>query len=359
MGARFSLSAAEALRCAVDGWAILPDSTAGATMIAAHHPGPWWQQAALRRRPVPGPGSLGLRAAQGGDPRMVTDGPARARLPVPRPALPAAVVLPLHRHLAYRTPLTPPADGFAQVRAVRGNTVVELHGEIDITTVHVVTTHLDAATAGQRPRVLVDLSVVTFIDCAGLEPICRARHRTLARGGCPALVCSDPRTLPILRMTGLIPAVSVVPRAENAPQPEGLTFMETAYPRTGRNRSRNLAPAPLTETRCWPRCRGYAACQVLHAPRSPRSGGRADCCASGAAPLPHQDRTASRPGPRSTCCPALDRTANRGATPIPQSLNACHRESTDRHDAHRREFRNHHLKHRPCVRPVAVIRDVR
>lgn len=143
---------------------------------------------------------------------MVTADPARARLPFPRPAPTAAVVQPIHP----RTALTAPGCGHAEVRTSGEDTVVELHGEMDIATVDVVTAHLDAATAGQRPSVLVDLSAVTFIDCAGMGPIRRAWRRALERGGRLTLVCSDPRTLRILRLTGLTPAVAVVPLTATA-----------------------------------------------------------------------------------------------------------------------------------------------
>jgi anti-sigma B factor antagonist len=123
---------------------------------------------------------------------MVTADPARARLPFPRPAPTAAVVQPIHP----RTALTAPGCGHAEVRTSGEDT--------------------DAATAGQRPSVLVDLSAVTFIDCAGMGPIRRAWRRALERGGRLTLVCSDPRTLRILRLTGLTPAVAVVPLTATA-----------------------------------------------------------------------------------------------------------------------------------------------
>jgi anti-anti-sigma regulatory factor len=248
---------------------------------------------------------------------MVTERSRTCAPPILRSAPPAAAVLPRHCHADYRTTLVPPAHGYA--RAVCGDTVVELHGEIGITTLPAVTADLDAATDRQRPRSLVDLSVVTFIYRAGLEPICPAQCRALERACRPALVCSDPRT--------------------------------------GRHRSNNPLPAPKQEMHCRTRSGDYAAYQV---PRVPRPGCHDDCCASAAVPPSHRSHAARGPVPCRTCFTALDRTANRGTTPIPSLLKARHHESADRHDAHRRGFQRHnHPGPRPSARPAAVIRDVR
>ncbi|MCM2428004.1 STAS domain-containing protein [Streptomyces sp. RKAG337] len=103
---------------------------------------------------------------------------------------------------------------------VRGRTVVEFHGEIDIATTRQSDQHLDAATARSTPSVLVDLRGVTFIDSAGLGPICRAWRRAVDRGGDLTLLCTDTRMLTILRLTGVTPAIAVTgsyPRMANRP----------------------------------------------------------------------------------------------------------------------------------------------
>lgn len=91
----------------------------------------------------------------------------------------------------------------------RGTTVVEFHGEIDIATTRQSDQHLDAATARSAPSVLVDLRGVTFIDSAGLGPICRAWRRAVDRGGELTLLCADTRILTTLRLTGLTPTIAV------------------------------------------------------------------------------------------------------------------------------------------------------
>jgi anti-sigma B factor antagonist len=89
------------------------------------------------------------------------------------------------------------------------NTVVELHGEIDILAAPSVTAHLDTLTSAGRPQLVVDLRSVTFIDCSGLAALCRARRRALSRGGSLRLVVDDPRVLRILRLTHLSRAFEV------------------------------------------------------------------------------------------------------------------------------------------------------
>ncbi|MFC1410946.1 STAS domain-containing protein [Streptacidiphilus sp. N1-12] len=90
-----------------------------------------------------------------------------------------------------------------------GRTVVELYGEIDIATTWLLTRHLDAATAGDRPQVVVDLRGVSFIDSGGMGPLCRAWCRAQDRGGDMSLICTDSRILKTLRLAGLTPTISV------------------------------------------------------------------------------------------------------------------------------------------------------
>ena len=103
-----------------------------------------------------------------------------------------------------------PPSACARTYTVPGRTVVELSDEIDIVVAESVTSHLDAATAGDRPQVVVDLRRVTFIDCSSLGLLCRARRRTLERGGTLALICVDPRVLRMMRLVGLLSAFVIL-----------------------------------------------------------------------------------------------------------------------------------------------------
>ncbi len=84
-----------------------------------------------------------------------------------------------------------------------GHLVLEFHGEIDVVAASEITPFLDSATGRPAPRVVIDLRPVEFFDCSGLRLLFRARRRVLAQGGTLHLVCTEPLTLRILRITGL------------------------------------------------------------------------------------------------------------------------------------------------------------
>ncbi|MGJ5749013.1 anti-sigma B factor antagonist [Streptomyces puniciscabiei] len=84
-----------------------------------------------------------------------------------------------------------------------GATVVSLHGEIDVLTVPALSRRLDALTTCPQPDLVLDLRPVTFIDCAGLGALRRARNRTLARQGRLRLITESAGFRRILRVTGL------------------------------------------------------------------------------------------------------------------------------------------------------------
>ncbi|MFI6771286.1 STAS domain-containing protein [Streptomyces sp. NPDC050355] len=89
--------------------------------------------------------------------------------------------------------------------AAGGTTVLELRGDLDILAVSVLSERLDGITRGDGVDLVVDLRGVTFIDCAGLSLLSRARHRTRQRGGRLRLtgVVEGGSVARLLRMTGL------------------------------------------------------------------------------------------------------------------------------------------------------------
>ncbi|MFK4145363.1 STAS domain-containing protein [Streptomyces sp. NPDC004065] len=84
-----------------------------------------------------------------------------------------------------------------------GTVVFALYGEVDLATTLSLGTRLDALTAGPRPDVVIDLRRVTFMDCAGLGLLCRARNRAAARGGRLRLAGADASLLRLFGRTGL------------------------------------------------------------------------------------------------------------------------------------------------------------
>jgi anti-sigma B factor antagonist len=98
----------------------------------------------------------------------------------------------------------PAANPHARTRSSGRFTVVEVAGEIDLATAGFLVEHLDAATRGPAPDVLVDLRRVEFLDCSGLRVLCRAETRARQRGGRLRLVSDRPRIRRLLRTSGLL-----------------------------------------------------------------------------------------------------------------------------------------------------------
>lgn len=92
----------------------------------------------------------------------------------------------------------------ARTYRVRGITVVELSGEIDLGSAPQVDPHLTAAVRWPTPALVVlDLNQLEFIDCYGLSLLVRARRRLVDRGGWLLMACDHPPTRKLLAMTGL------------------------------------------------------------------------------------------------------------------------------------------------------------
>ncbi|WP_425579028.1 STAS domain-containing protein [Streptomyces echinatus] len=60
--------------------------------------------------------------------------------------------------------------------ATGGAIIVSVHGEMDAVTAPTLIERFDALTAHPHPDLVLDLRSVTFIDCAGLGVLCRARQ---------------------------------------------------------------------------------------------------------------------------------------------------------------------------------------
>ncbi|WP_141202984.1 STAS domain-containing protein [Streptomyces griseorubiginosus] len=108
------------------------------------------------------------------------------------------------------------------VRTVAGTTVVTPYGEIDLVTAIPLTSLLDSLTCGPDPDLVVDLTEVTFIDCAGLAALCRVRNRVLARHGRLRLVNGDGDFLRLLRAAGLGGAFEIHPVLDIHPDLTGV-----------------------------------------------------------------------------------------------------------------------------------------
>ncbi|MEW9518091.1 STAS domain-containing protein [Streptomyces tubercidicus] len=105
--------------------------------------------------------------------------------------------------------------------AARGTTVLELRGELDILAVSVLSDQLDDLTGVQGGDLLLDVRAVTFLDCAGLSLLSRARYRTRQRGGRLRLtgVTHGGSVARLLLMTGLTDAFEIVSDEDAAAEP--------------------------------------------------------------------------------------------------------------------------------------------
>ncbi|MGY4978375.1 STAS domain-containing protein [Streptomyces sp. 900105755] len=100
---------------------------------------------------------------------------------------------------------------YRTTRTDAGTTVVTLHGDLDLLAVPVLSVALDDLTSGAAPDLVLDLSPVSFVDCAGLGLLCRARNRVRYRVGRLRLVTPDDAFRRLLRRTGLGDAFELYP----------------------------------------------------------------------------------------------------------------------------------------------------
>ncbi|MGW1215199.1 STAS domain-containing protein [Streptomyces sp. NPDC002499] len=112
----------------------------------------------------------------------------------------------------------PAANAHARTRADGPFTVVEALGEIDLATAESLGEHLDAATSGAAPDVLVDLRAVEFFDCSGLRVLCRAEARARERGGRLRIVSDVPRLHRLLAGAGLLHRFPPLPGLPEGPE---------------------------------------------------------------------------------------------------------------------------------------------
>ncbi|MFB4295225.1 STAS domain-containing protein [Actinomadura sp. NTSP31] len=85
-----------------------------------------------------------------------------------------------------------------------GWTVVSVAGELDLATAGTLDEHLsEAIGADGPPRVVVDVTGMTFCDSSGLNVLIRASKRIAAMRGRFVLVRPTERVRNVLRVTGL------------------------------------------------------------------------------------------------------------------------------------------------------------
>jgi anti-sigma B factor antagonist len=89
-----------------------------------------------------------------------------------------------------------------QARREPGYVVVTVAGEVDIATVGRLRERLSALAVGGLPLV-ADLDQVSFIDATGLGALAGAARLAAAHGVSLYVVCAQPQTRRLFRITGL------------------------------------------------------------------------------------------------------------------------------------------------------------
>jgi anti-sigma B factor antagonist len=81
--------------------------------------------------------------------------------------------------------------------------LVSVSGELDYFTAPQLEAAIRSASDGQGPKLIVDLSAISFIDSTALGVVLKHVTRLAARGGSLIVVSNDPRVARLLRITGL------------------------------------------------------------------------------------------------------------------------------------------------------------
>jgi anti-anti-sigma factor len=109
-------------------------------------------------------------------------------------------------------------------RECAGQVVVALSGDVDITDAE-DSAALIATVAARVPWLIVDLTGLKFIDCAGIRALAAAARQARQAGGGLVLAAPAPLVLRMLDLTGLITEVPVCATVDEA---AGITSQRTA-----------------------------------------------------------------------------------------------------------------------------------
>ncbi|MFD9004061.1 STAS domain-containing protein [Streptomyces sp. NPDC059582] len=96
-----------------------------------------------------------------------------------------------------------------------GITVVTPHGEVDFQAVPALQAALPPTAPVTRPRIVIDLSDVTFMDSSGINVLITA-HRTLPEQGWLRLAAARTAVLRTLELVGLDAIMTVYPTVDDA-----------------------------------------------------------------------------------------------------------------------------------------------
>ena len=95
------------------------------------------------------------------------------------------------------------------VRPCDDGIIVALSGEVDVCTEGPLQQVLLWIMSGRSARIFLDVSGVSFMDCAGLRALLTTRRRAELRGGCMRLVATSAAVRRIIELTGAHEALAV------------------------------------------------------------------------------------------------------------------------------------------------------
>ena len=88
------------------------------------------------------------------------------------------------------------------IRPGDGGTIVAISGEVDVCTEAPLQQALLRIIRERSARLMLDVSGVSFMDCAGLRALLATRRRAEMRGGCMRLIAASAAVRRIIELTG-------------------------------------------------------------------------------------------------------------------------------------------------------------
>jgi anti-sigma B factor antagonist len=111
---------------------------------------------------------------------------------------------------------SPAMADFRHETRADGTVVITASGALTIYTLHRLRELTISVIAAEPPAVVIDLDAVTWMDSTGLGVLVGARRRLQGQGGRLAVACSREDVRRLLRVTGLLDVLRVVPSIEEA-----------------------------------------------------------------------------------------------------------------------------------------------
>jgi anti-anti-sigma factor len=97
-----------------------------------------------------------------------------------------------------------------------GVSVVQLPAEVDLASAAAVADQLLSTLDGEGVHLVVDATMVTFMDSSGVNALVRARGRTERLGGSLHVVSVAPAVVRVLQLTQLDRRLGLVPTLDDA-----------------------------------------------------------------------------------------------------------------------------------------------